>query len=70
MNERWQEIERIYHAARERDGSARAEYLAQACGEDTDLRHEVESLLVQADQHAHGAYPDLSGYVDTHAAVG
>ncbi len=50
MNERWQEIERIYHAARELDASARAEFLAKACAEDEGLRREVESLLVQADQ--------------------
>jgi len=51
MNDRWQEIERIYHAARELDASARAEFLAKACAGDSDLRREVESLLVQADQH-------------------
>jgi predicted ATPase/serine/threonine protein kinase len=51
MDERWQEIERIYHAAREMDKSAREGFLAQACRGDEDLRREVESLLVQADQH-------------------
>ena len=50
MDERWQEIERIFHTARELKGSARAEFLAKACGEDADLRREVESLLAQADQ--------------------
>ena len=45
MVERWQQIERIYHAARELEGSARAEFLAKTCGVDADLRHEVESLL-------------------------
>ncbi len=50
MDERWQEIERIYHAARELDGSARAEFLAKACAGDDALRREVESLLVQADE--------------------
>jgi eukaryotic-like serine/threonine-protein kinase len=51
MDERWQQIERIYHAARELDASARSEFLAEACAGDDDLRREVESLLVQADQH-------------------
>jgi serine/threonine protein kinase/Tol biopolymer transport system component len=51
MDERWQQIERIYHEARELEGSARAEFLAKACAGDDDLRREVESLLVQADQH-------------------
>jgi eukaryotic-like serine/threonine-protein kinase len=50
MDERWQEIERVYHAARELTGSARTEFLAKAFGENKDLRHEVESLLAQADQ--------------------
>ena len=50
MNERWQEIERIYHAARELDKSARAEFLAKACAADADLRREVESLLAHRDQ--------------------
>ena len=51
MDNRWQQIERIYHAARELDKDARAEFLAKACAGDDDLRREVESLLVQADQH-------------------
>jgi serine/threonine protein kinase/Tol biopolymer transport system component len=50
MNERWQEIERIYHAAREMEGSARAEFLAKACAGDPALREEIESLLEQAQQ--------------------
>jgi serine/threonine protein kinase/Tol biopolymer transport system component len=51
MDERWQQIERLYHEAREMAGSARAEFLAKACAGDDDLRREVQSLLVQADQH-------------------
>ena len=51
MNDRWQQIERIFHAARELDASMRMAFLAKACGEDSDLHREVESLLVQADQH-------------------
>jgi Tol biopolymer transport system component/predicted Ser/Thr protein kinase len=51
MDQRWEEIERIYHAARELDKSARAEFIAKECSGDEDLRREVESLLVQVDQH-------------------
>ena len=43
--ERWQEIERLYHAALEHEESKRAEFLEQACGGDEALRREVESLL-------------------------
>src|SRR6516164_816278 len=46
--ERWQEIERLYHLALEREASRRAEFLAQACGGDEALRREVESLLAYA----------------------
>jgi serine/threonine protein kinase len=46
--ERWQEIERLYHLALECEESRRAEFLAQACGEDEALRREVESLLAYA----------------------
>src|SRR5690348_10028855 len=50
MNERWQEIERIYHRALELDGSARAEFLAKTCAGNAGLRDEVESLLAHGDQ--------------------
>ena len=50
MDKRWQDIERIYHVARELEGNARAEFLAKACGEDADLRREVELLLAHDEQ--------------------
>ena len=50
MDERWQEIERIYHAALELDKSARAEFLAKACVGDSALREEVERLLANAEE--------------------
>jgi hypothetical protein len=46
--ERWAEIERIYHAALERDATVRAAFLAEACKGDDALQREVESLLAQA----------------------
>jgi eukaryotic-like serine/threonine-protein kinase len=51
MDKRWQEIERVYHAAQELDIGARAGFLAKVCAGNPGLREEVESLLVQADQH-------------------
>jgi serine/threonine protein kinase len=39
------EIERLYHAALERDVVERGPFLSQACGGDEALRGEVESLL-------------------------
>jgi serine/threonine protein kinase/Tol biopolymer transport system component len=43
--ERWKRVEELYHAAAEREPSMRAEFLRVVCGEDNDLRGEVESLL-------------------------
>ena len=42
---RWQEIERVYHAALERPPTRRDEFLTEACKDDSELRREVESLL-------------------------
>src|SRR5215813_12288790 len=43
--QRWQEIDRIFAAALELDPSERAQFLAEACAGDEQLRKEVESLL-------------------------
>ena len=49
--ERARDIERICDDALDRPAVERAGFLAQACGGDSDLRHEVERLLA----HEHGA---------------
>ena len=46
--ERLQQIEQLFHAARECEESRRAEFLREACGGDEALRHEVETLLACA----------------------
>lgn len=43
--ERWQQIEKIYYAALDRDKDRRANFITEACGSDDELRREVESLL-------------------------
>ena len=43
--ERWQRIERLYHAALEVEESRRPAFLQNACDEDEALRREVEALL-------------------------
>ncbi|MCO6511746.1 MAG: protein kinase [Aridibacter famidurans] len=43
--ERWKRITEVYNSALEFEPGAREDYLEQACGEDTTLRREVESLL-------------------------
>jgi len=52
-NERWQEVERIYHLTLEREASERSTFLVQACAGDEALRREVESLL-SYEHHAEG----------------
>ena len=47
--ERWLKIERLYHAARERQASERSQFLDEACAGDESLRQEVESLLEQGE---------------------
>lgn len=47
--ERWREIERLYHAALERDKSQRATFIQQACSGDIALEQEVQSLLAQSE---------------------
>ncbi len=45
MNQ-WDLIEEIFHKVLERPSSERSEYLASACGDDAELRIEIESLLI------------------------
>jgi formylglycine-generating enzyme required for sulfatase activity len=44
-SERWQQVEKLYQAALEREPSQRAAFLKEACAGDEALRQEVESLL-------------------------
>jgi serine/threonine protein kinase/dipeptidyl aminopeptidase/acylaminoacyl peptidase len=68
--ERWRDIERLYHAALERDGDQRAAFLAETCADDPALRREVESLLAYRartsdflETPAADAYPGLAAIV-------
>ncbi len=47
--DRWKRLEEIYHAARTRDSAGRAAYVAEACGDDEDLRLQIESLLIHGE---------------------
>jgi hypothetical protein len=49
---RWEQINRLFHAAIEREPEQRATFLEQACAGDESLRIEVESLLASHDQAA------------------
>lgn len=48
-DERWQQIERLYHSTLEKDPNERSAFLVQACEGDDELRREVESLLSYED---------------------
>jgi Tol biopolymer transport system component len=45
--ERLRDVERLFHQARERPPEQRGAFLTAACGNDSALRREVESLLAQ-----------------------
>jgi eukaryotic-like serine/threonine-protein kinase len=51
--DRWRQIGQLYHSALEMELEARAVFLNRACGDDAELRREVESLL-RARQQADG----------------
>ncbi|MBS1790713.1 MAG: serine/threonine protein kinase [Acidobacteria bacterium] len=44
--ERWQQVEQLFQSALELPAAERAAFLAKACGDDRELRQEVEALLV------------------------
>ncbi len=46
----WRRAEELFHTALEHSPEARRAFLDKACGEDTELRHQVETLLSQDDQ--------------------
>jgi eukaryotic-like serine/threonine-protein kinase len=50
MDDRFQRIEQLYHQAQEKPAVQRSSFLDNACGEDLELRREVESLLDSHDQ--------------------
>jgi len=43
--DRWQRLKTLFHAALERAPGDRAAFLTAACGDDAELRAEVERLL-------------------------
>src|SRR5262249_18266354 len=62
--DRSQLIAQLINAARERDEAERAAFLAAACGGDTTLRREIESLL----GHGHSGGPSTTATSSNEAA--
>lgn len=52
--ERWKTISALFHQASELEGKVREQFLAEACGTDSDLRGEVEALLGVPEKAASG----------------
>jgi eukaryotic-like serine/threonine-protein kinase len=61
---RWARIKEIFQEAAERDRAARADYLAAACGSDTELREAVDRLLAAHDSA--GQFLDSPVQFDRH----
>ncbi|MCW5966925.1 MAG: serine/threonine protein kinase [Blastocatellales bacterium] len=55
--ERWQQIKRLFHSALELEPQNRRAYVDTACGDDEDLRREVDTLLSTED--------DLDDFITT-----
>jgi len=49
-NERWHQVERVYHSALAKHPSERSGFLVEVCAGDEALRREVESLLAYEDR--------------------
>jgi hypothetical protein len=65
--ERWQQVEGLFHAALERQPEARQAFLETACGEDTDLRRQVELLLAKEEEA--GSFLEAPAVQDMTATV-
>jgi eukaryotic-like serine/threonine-protein kinase len=61
----WRRAEEIFHAALERSPEARRAFLDEACGEDTELRRQVE-MLVSKDEQA-GSFLEKPALADATA---
>ncbi len=49
-SERWERVKTLFQSALEREAASRDVFLGEACGEDVELRREVESLLASHEQ--------------------
>src|SRR5688500_9734647 len=47
--ERWRRLEEVYHSARARPVEDRTAYLAESCGDDEELRRQIDGLLLHGE---------------------
>ena len=61
MNQsRWQRVEELFHAALEREPSARDAFLTEACNGDSELRREIFPLRPRTSRSHASEYPSTS----------
>jgi serine/threonine-protein kinase len=58
--ERWKRVEELFHTALEQEPQTVSTFLQQACGEDTELLREVQSLLKASKQSLGFAYTAIA----------
>ena len=63
--EDWPRVKAVLEGALTRHGAARAAYVAEACGDDTDIRHQVDTLLASHDRA--GSFLETSAVVSEDA---
>ena len=59
---RWNRIEELLQSALDREPDQRAAFLSSACGDDHDLRREVESLLAEEFNPALSQHPSMTAF--------
>src|SRR5437867_4339298 len=69
--ERWQEIEKVYDAARGCEADKRTAFLDKACAGDDDLRREIEWMLAHENEaHRFMPTPAVEAGADAHYRFG
>ena len=49
-SDRWNQLETLFHKSLELEPDARSAFLDDSCGEDTELRKELDALLDEVDK--------------------
>src|SRR6267154_6108522 len=66
LNTRWNRIQELFGQAADLPPGERDIFLSTECGNDAELRRELNSLLI-ADEESSGAYPNAKSSPLTHA---
>jgi serine/threonine protein kinase/tetratricopeptide (TPR) repeat protein len=64
--EDWPRVKAVLEGALARDGATRAAYVTEACGDDADIRHQVDTLLASHDRA--GSFLETSALATENAA--